>query len=427
MCDAVEDECTRSISLIRSVRDRAQISLQRLHAFHKFLNKFSASYSKAIKKPTDLTLRKFIQKMPECTDPLAPGIPGSYFNDICFSCEIADNLREEINCVFSYVNEIMIPKLSEFIKTFSANQEMQFELFFQQLSTRNHAFQKFLAAKQHSEALYKSSVKLYKKYNSLKTGSNTKTEKQLADDMLKIPKQYQESVLSTKMAVNVFNKEHSKLMQITKNVLDSIYEMEKRRITFLKNLIQEFSEACLQNPTKVVPFTKDLDADFKTEMIKFLSVSGISRRSIPLNFFEPLKVNDDTFPIARFLRVPYNFATPMYVVKAIVDFKGENPNELSFKKGQYISLYEQKNNTWVLASIENNKKMGYIPSEAVESINLPTAVTINTKLIGNPDEIITVPGMIVIVLEKGETKCLCQDLFGNKGTIDTKNLIFEDL
>lgn len=427
MTEAVETECQQTIALLRTARDQSQISLQRLQSLQSFLTKLALSYPKAIKKPTDLTLGKFIEKMSGSTGPLAPGIPGSVFSDICYSCEFSNNLKEDINRVFKYINETMVPQLTDFIKTFNDNLEAQFEFYFEQFSVRNQAQQRFLAAKQHCESLYKASVKLYEKYNSLKMGSNPKLEKQLSDDMLRIPKQYHESIVSTKAAVECFNKEHNKLMKTANYVMDSIYEIEKRRIIFLKTLVQEFTETCLNVKTNVVPFVKDNGTDFKTEMINFLSMTGISRRSIPLSFFKPIKVADDSFPIARFLRVPYNSATPMYVVKAKVDFKGENPNELSFKKGQYISLYEQKNNTWCLASIENNKKMGYIPSEAVESINLPTAITINTKLIGTQDELITVPGMIVIVLEKGATKCLCQDLFGNKGTIDTQKLIFEDL
>lgn len=68
------------------------------------------------------------------------------------------------------------------------------------------------------------------------------------------------------------------------------------------------------------------------------------------------------------LEVPYNYVEeidPLFTVSALFDYELQNDEELSFKEGEVLCVY-QNDDEWLLA--KNDLGFGFIPSNYVQEV-----------------------------------------------------------
>lgn len=121
---------------------------------------------------------------------------------------------------------------------------------------------------------------------------------------------------------------------------------------------------------------------------------------------------------------PYRYhLLPDYIASLKAEFKGENLNELTVRKGQKVGILNEKDPSegWTLCMNLFSKNIGYIPTQYLEKVGQGLAIVKNDQNLDNFDG--DSGRLLSFIEKKGEDEVLCEDYCGRRAFIPISDVI----
>lgn len=168
--------------------------------------------------------------------------------------------------------------------------------------------------------------------------------------------------------------------------------------------------------------------EFKNDFTYYTENLNIEFKNIPYpQFVGCVPINKPTTNLEKSDHVnisAYRYhLLPDYIACLKCEFKGENSNELTVRKGQKVGVLSEKDPTagWTLCMNLAYKNIGYIPTDYLEKVGQGLAVVKNDLNLDNFD---SDSGRLLTYIEKdGEDKALCEDYCGRRESIPISDII----
>lgn len=416
------------------------ISLDRMNQIISILTKIKSNYEKESKlKPESfyITTSKTIEGYGP-TKPVSPGLPGNNLDYFIEFCKFTDRLFDQWSQINDTISTDLIGPLKRYSSDFSKKldiivaNEKQLEAFY------DHAHSKYVENFNNLNSLYLNAVKIEDKISH--PGFFSKNVDKLVSDLRTSIILYTKASRETEISAASLNYAQMRYISDLNGYIYQMQTLEKDKQDFFTNIfssvIPHFRDI-LQSPFRQ-DFIDFLNPDTflkvrKNDFISFIQLRGFTRTMPVMKHFStiPMSWADDVFVEKIETYRPCTLEIPIAVATALYDFESSVSKQLSFKKGDNISLFDFGYFDWNLGYIgKKGNCIGYVPSSLIKVDGRKTALVTSPYVKVSEDELTVRSGELVFVSDDQPEdipigKILCRDMEDNIGYLPKDYLYFD--
>lgn len=271
---------------------------------------------------------------------------------------------------------------------------------------------------------------LYKKTAALKKLCKTKNCPK--NDIMDAYNNYSKDLLDYKSKKFKLNKMVDKMQSLIENYIESIRTLESSSrgqlvsegLRSISIHLNDLGNNIGKSVSSLRAERLDFDNDFKAYR-EFLNIEFTNIQFAPFNSYSPVRSPGSMLQKSDDVNIyPYqHYILPEYIAQLKAEFKGENANELTVRKGQKVGVLTEKEPSkgWTLCKNLTYKTFGYIPTDFLEKVGQGIVVVKNDL---NIDGFDGYSGKILSYISNdGEDKILCEDYCGKRASVPLCDVI----
>lgn len=415
------------------VMEMAELSEQRLKFIINFNQKTNDVLSEFSENKIQLTSKDFKQFTDSNGKSLAPGVPGFQQNFLMLISKLISQILTELSSQSNFLQTYIGTRVPEFIEQHQKIRQSVLEKVKIKKNERKMSLQNLIKQKNTCESEYNNVLKIYEKLQKNKNSAKLKLITQLTNDLKLATNKYYSLTKNIMKMVDDFNNVNRSCINEMDSGIMEMTKLQESKVKWFQQFFIPIGAAFMSAAYNITEYsTKNLLKSFVVtkDLLNFTFEHGLARTNgLQMKTFVPFQFNfnDQQIVLPKPQKFPFCTPLPLFCCIANYDFNAESSSELSFKKGDYVCIFDSLMLNWSLGYVNDNKdKIGYVPTNLL-SLGTKSFAFVSKPYFGNDENELTVSsGDIVLINEvlQDTNYVNCKNLKGKDGILPKDILIF---